>query len=234
MITPQKFLEFAPRAKQPAAFASALSIYLPPAEITPPLRLPYFMAQAAHECAGFTRFVENLNYSAEGLRKTWPSRFNRATAEAFARKPESIANYVYANRLGNGTELSGDGWRFRGRGIFQLTGRDNYRKYGQLIGIDLEGQPELAEDPTVAVRVAVMYWVQNRLNIFADHDDLFSITRAINGGLNGLEDRREWLTKTKRIFKEETSRGAPIIVRPPPPRPWWRKLIDFIHRVRGA
>lgn len=162
-----------------------------------PLRRAHFMAQLAHESAGFTRLVENLNYSADGLRRTWPSRFTAAQALQYGRRPEAIANRVYGNRLGNGGEATGDGWRYRGRGYLQLTGRANYREFGQRLGVDLEANPDRAAEPEIAMRIAESYWLHKGLHLLADMDDLEGITRRINGGLNGLDDRRRWLAKFK-------------------------------------
>lgn len=184
-----------------AAIAAALDQGLEGAAIVTKLRLAHFAAQAAHESAGFSQLVENLNYSAKGLRATWPSRFTLATAQAFARKPEQIANKVYAGRLGNGDTLSGDGWRYRGRGIFQVTGRANYRVYGQAIGLDIEANPDLAAGPVAAARLALAYWTRNALNALADRDALRDITRRINGGLIGIDDRAKKLMTAKRVLR---------------------------------
>lgn len=172
----------------------------PGTSLTTPLRRAHFMAQLAHETGGFKRLVENLNYSAEALQRTWPSRFDAAMAKAYARQPERIANRVYGGRLGNGPEASGDGWRYRGRGFIQLTGRDNYARYSHLVFGDdrLVRDPSQAAEPAVAMRIALAYWDANGLNTLADKDDLEGITRRINGGLIGLADRRRWLDHFKR------------------------------------
>lgn len=164
-----------------------------------PLRRAHFMAQLAHESAGFTRLTENLNYSADGLVRTWPSRFTPTTAVSYARRPDQIANKVYASRLGNGGEASGDGWRYRGRGFIQLTGRANYAEFSQKVFGDdrLVRAPDLALKPDIAMRIAAAYWISKGLNALAEKDDIEGITRRINGGLIGLADRKLWLAHFK-------------------------------------
>ena len=160
-------------------------------EINTPLRIAHFLAQAMHESGEFSINTENLNYSAPGLMRTFPRYFpDSHTAEQYARKPEMIANRVYSNRMGNGNEASGDGWRYRGRGIFQLTGKDNYTRYGNAIGIDLINDPEAAYDPVISLQVACEYWKSRNMNPDADHDDIVMITKKINGGTIGLDDRK--------------------------------------------
>jgi len=176
-------------------------------------RLCMFLAQVAHESAGFTRLVENLNYSAQGLANTWPRRYAAAPSAAvkvpnslarrLAHNPEAIANNVYGGRLGNGSEHTGDGWKYRGRGLIQITGRANYLRYGCAAfprGEHLLEHPQLLETPLQAALSAAWYWQVNGLNRYADAGDFEGVTRAINGGLNGLQDRREWLAKAERIF----------------------------------
>jgi len=174
---------------------------LPPAGygIDTPLRRAHFLAQVAHESGGFRRLVENLSYGAAGLVSTWPSRFTKDTAPAYARQPERIANKVYANRLGNGDEASGDGWRYRGRGYIQLTGKANYAEYSHRVFRDdrLVRDPGLAAQPETAAKLAGAYWQAKGLSALADADDLKTITRRINGGLIGLADRAKWLAKFK-------------------------------------
>lgn len=182
------------------ALAEALNAKLAGGGIGTSIRLRHFLAQCAHESQGFTRFSENLNYSEEGLRKIFPKYFDAAAARDYARQPEKIANRAYASRLGNGDENSGDGWRYRGRGVFQLTGRDNYRTFGKRVGADLEADPDRAADPAVAVQVAIAYWNDRRLSERADADDVEGITRGINGGTIGLEDRKQLLAKAKTIW----------------------------------
>ena len=126
MITRDILSVLAPTNKNIDVWVEAMNTILPKYDIVTPKRLAAFLAQTAHESAGFTAVRENLNYSAQGLMKTWPARFNQTTAAAYARQPEKIANKVYANRMGNGDEASGDGWRYRGRGLIQFTGKANY------------------------------------------------------------------------------------------------------------
>jgi putative chitinase len=161
-----------------------------------PRRLASFVGHLAHECNGFTVFEENLNYSAERLCTVWPKRFpSIKSAQPYARNPEALANKVYANRLGNGDEATGDGWYFRGRGPIQITGFTNYKAAGEAIGVDLIAAPEKLLVPAIGIASAGWYWSTRNLNELADRDDQEAITRAINGGLNGLEDRKAWVKK---------------------------------------
>jgi len=171
-------------------------------EINTPLRVCHFLAQLSHESAGFTRLTENLNYSAEGLLRIFPRYFKNGLETQYARNPQKIANRVYANRMGNGNEASGDGWRYRGRGIIQLTFKNNYSTYSSLIFGDnrLVENPDLASDVSVACKIACAYWSVNNLNDLADKDDIRNITRKINGGLNGIQHRTELLNKAKKAI----------------------------------
>lgn len=155
-------------------------------------RVAAFLAQAAHESAELTRLEENLNYSAEGLQRTWPKRFTPDLAQTYARRPEAIANHVYAERMGNGDEASGDGWRYRGRGIFQLTGRANYRDCSIAIAADADTllvNPELLAAPQYACQSAGWFWASRGLSELAERGGFEEITRKINGGLTGLAER---------------------------------------------
>lgn len=179
-------------------WAVALSPAMAEREITTPLRVAAFLAQLAHESVGLTRFEENLNYSAEGLLKTFRKYFTPEGAVGYARQPQKIANRVYANRMENGDEASGDGWLYRGRGPIQLTGRRNYRAAGTALGLKLEVFPDqVKSDPAVGARVACWFWYTRMLNTMADEgpEAFEAITRAINGGLNGLDDRRAYYAK---------------------------------------
>lgn len=160
-----------------------------------PRRVAAWLATIAHESARLTRTVENLNYSAQGLARTWPSRYAdmtgqpTATAIRIARHPEQIANLTYAGRMGNGSAGSGDGWRYRGRGLIQITGRANYAQAGAELGLDLIAHPEQLERPFLAAMSAAEWWSRNGCNPLADTGDLASVTRRVNGGLTGLDDR---------------------------------------------
>ena len=158
-------------------------------DISTPKRQAYFIGQCMHESGGFKQLKENLNYSAKGLMATWPSRFpDMDTAEKYERNPEKIANKVYAGRMGN-TE-DGDGAKYIGRGLIQLTGKENYANCGSAIGVDLVANPDLLSTPKYAALSAGWFWNRKGLNALADVDDLDTITKRINGGLIGIADRK--------------------------------------------
>lgn len=180
-------------------YLDALNKVLPEYKIDTKLRLSHFLAQIIHESGNLKYKSENLNYSAKVLLSTFGKYFkNEEVANQYARKPEKIANKVYANRMGNGDETSGDGWKFRGRGLIQLTGADNYRACGRALNINLIDEPDLiVSNPEISVQVACWFWKSRNLNELADKDDLNSITRKINGGLNGIELRKKLLLIAK-------------------------------------
>lgn len=164
-------------------------------------RLAHFFSQVLHE-SGCMRFdTENLNYSSKALRAVFGKYFKtKRKADAYARKPENIASRVYANRMGNGGESSGDGWMYRGRGLIQLTGKKNYKNFAKWVGND-----KILDDPDLvaseyAVHSAVFYWDKNNLNNVADQNDVEKLTKRINGGLNGLAHRRELLNKANGLL----------------------------------
>ncbi len=181
-------------------------------------RLAMFLAQVGHESGGFSRLAENLNYSAQGLAAVWPNRFGEkdaagryihlpsgrrkpnAQAEAIARRPEQIANQVYANRMGNGPAASGDGWKYRGRGLIQLTGKDLYIACGRAIGLDLAFQPHLLERPQWAALSAGWYWSERGLSVPADAGDVVRVTRMVNGGEHGLADRQARFERARKAL----------------------------------
>ena len=170
----------------------ALSQLLPDYDINTPLRVAHFVAQCAHESGNFVFIKENLNYRAASLQKTFGRYFPTAELAAqYANRPEKIANRVYASRMGNGDEASGDGWRYCGRGLIQLTGRDNYTFFAGSLEISTEEASEYLHTFEGAAQSACWYWEQNNLNRFADANDVRGLTRAINGGYIGLEDRQK-------------------------------------------
>jgi putative chitinase len=178
-----------------------LNLAMAEAEINTPLRQAAFLAQVAHESQGLSRFVENLNYSAEGLLDVFGKYFTPDEAEEYARQPEKIADRVYANRLGNGDENSGDGWRYRGRGFIQVTGKDNYRAAGKFLKQPLVDQPESAAALELGARIAAWYWTSRGLNPYADREQFDTITKRINGGLHGLKDRRAYYERAKEVLE---------------------------------
>jgi len=159
-------------------------------KITEGNRLNYFLAQCAHESMGFSKIEECLNYSAEALLKLWPKRFTPEEAAQYARWPSAIANKIYANRMGNGDEESGDGWRYRGAWFMQLTGKNMQQKC-----VDALSSYVGARDARTAIDSACWFWSTINGNDYADKNDFEGLTKAINGGLNGLEDRLNWLNK---------------------------------------
>jgi len=191
-FTVEKLATCISKNKNPQAWYDALCIQLPNFVIVTPPRVAGFISQCQHESADFTALEENLNYSAKGLMGTFKRYFpEQAIATKYQRKPEMIANRVYANRMGNGDEASGDGFKFRGRGLVQLTGRANYTQCSKdLFGDDtLAVTPELVTEPEYAVLSACWFWHKNRLNDFCDRGDVVGLTKRINGGTLGLADR---------------------------------------------
>ena len=183
-------------------FVEAFNKYSGQFGIDTPLRTVHFLSQVFHESGYLWSCEENMNYSAQGLMRTWPSRFNASKAAQYARKPEKIANYVYANRMGNGSEASGDGWRYRGRGYIGLTGKSNYRAYtdsGFCVG-DVVKNPDLVAKSPGNIKTAMWFWWKNGCNRFADSDDCTGLTRRINGGTIGIDSRRKLLESLKKEF----------------------------------
>jgi len=164
------------------------------------LRQSAFIGQVGHESAELTTIRENLNYSAKALQTVFKKYFPGDLAYEYERKPEKIANRVYANRMGNGDENSGDGWRYRGRGLIQITGKNNYTLLSEEFDKKLSNIGEWLETPEGATLSAGWYWNTNNLNTYADKEDFIKITKLINGGLNGLEDRERIYKITKDIL----------------------------------
>jgi len=159
-------------------------------DINTPERVAGFLAQIGHESGGFRFTSENLNYRADALTRVWPSRFPPGVAESYAMQPEKIANRAYADRMGNGDEASGDGWKYRGRGLIQLTGKDNYAAFSLDADNEALVNPDLVAEPELAALSAGWFWKKNGLNALADNQDIVGMTRRINGGTNGLDDRQ--------------------------------------------
>jgi putative chitinase len=168
-------------------------------DITTPVRQAAFIGQCAHESVNFKTLEENLNYRPETLMKVWPSRFpDMATAMKYAHQPQLLANKVYAGRLGNTQE--NDGFAYRGRGLIQLTGKESYANCGSGIGVDLLGDPNLLIDPQYAALSAGWFWNKKGLNALADAGDYETMTKRINGGLIGLDDRKAKIAKAVSVL----------------------------------
>ena len=206
-MTPDSPLLVAARVKDPGKWLDAVVEACTRFQINTPKRIAAFLAQTAHESGGYERLEEDLRYSAKSMAGCWPNRFAELGPDkkpkkddkgfnipnkfalALDKKPEMLANVVYSNRMGNGTIESGEGWKYRGRGLKQLTGKDNYTRCGKSLGIDLVEKPELLLTPQYAALSAGWFWDSNRLGDFADKDDFVGMTKKINGGTIGLADR---------------------------------------------
>jgi putative chitinase len=179
----------------------ALDEILPEYGINTPQRVAAFLAQCAHESGNFKFLKENLNYKAESLLKVFPKYFKTIDeARAYEKKPEKIANRIYGNRMGNGDESSGDGFRYCGRGLIQLTGKENYSWFAASLEIPVEEASEYLETFEGAVQSACWFWETNSLNVQADAGDIKLMTRKINGGYIGLEDRIKHYNHALHIF----------------------------------
>ena len=190
-------------------------------------RLHFFLAQIGHESGGGTIIEEKMNYSAKRMTQVWPKRFPTIqSAQTYAGQPQKLANKVYAGRMGNGPPASGDGWRFRGRGLIQITGRDGYESVGKRAGIDLLSQPERAFAEKDALRVACAFWSWKDLNPICDTGDFVRVTRRINGGTTGLADRKAWLDKVRRVFAKPPARSKQ-------PDPQKVRSVQLALRKRG-
>lgn len=192
MLTPTQFKKLFPNCAEPDLWVSAMTEIFPKYEINTDNRIAAFIAQCGHESGGWRVFSENLNYSAAGLAKTFGKYFgpNGANPADFAKKPEKIANLVYAKRMGNGDAASGDGYKYRGRGPIQLTGKDNYTAFSKAMGVDVVNDPDMvSKDKNIALMSAIWFWNKNGLNALADAGNIKAMTKKINGGYIGLEDR---------------------------------------------
>jgi putative chitinase len=204
-FTLAKFKTCIPRNKEPELWFNAFNHYLPSFNIVTPARVAGFIAQAAHESADFTVLQENLNYGAKGLVGLFHKYFaDESTAKQYERQPERIANRIYSNRMGNGSEASGEGWKFRGRGILQLTGKSNYTQCSHDLFQDntLVEQPDLLRTPEYATLSALWFWHKNQLNHICDTGDIVLLSKKINGGTIGMEDRVQHWNHCLDVFEE--------------------------------
>ena len=199
-LTLSQLRQLLPKNKYVEHWYHALSVLLPDYDINTPRRVAAFIAQCSHESGGFSVLKENLNYKPQALRRLFPKYFpDDVIAGQYCAKPnkqEAIANRIYANRMGNGDESSGDGHRFCGRGLIQLTGRANYQNFADSIEVDgrslkIEEVPEYLETFEGAAQSACWFWETNNLNRWADDGDILTLTKRINGGTIGLEDRKK-------------------------------------------
>ena len=204
LLSKQQLAEIAPKAKGGIdVWYAALDRYFSDYSIDSVDRLACFLAQTTHESGGFTVLEESLNYSVDRLAAVWPARFSDPNvARMYAHNPERLANYVYANRMGNGGPESGDGFRFRGSGIIQLTGRANMTKFARAFGITLESAPDLLKTVDGAVLGACWFWSENNLNALADARDHLRLTKKINGGILGLDDRIAKFYKIVKVLNQ--------------------------------
>ena len=208
-MTPSRPLLVAAKVKDPDKWLQPVIDTCAEFEINTSQRIAAFIAQTSHESGGYTMLTENLNYRAATLAACWPNRFAELgpnkkpkrtekgaliptkLAESIAGKPELIANLVYSGRMGNGPAESGEGWKYRGRGLKQLTGKYNYEKCGKDLGVDFVGNPDLLLEPIYAARSAGWFWKSNNLSPFADSGDIEGMTKKINGGLIGIDQRKK-------------------------------------------
>ena len=191
-LTLDQLKQVIPKNQYVGYWHHALAQLLPQYEINTPDRIAAFLAQCVHESGGFVFIKENLNYRWQSLRKVFPKYFpTDALAQQYEKQPQKIANRVYANRMGNGGEESGDGYKFCGRGLIQVTGRDNYSWFAASLQISPEEASEYMETFEGAAQSACWFWESNNLNQWADKQDIVTLTKRINGGTIGLEDRKK-------------------------------------------
>lgn len=192
ILTKEQLAQLVPGNPYIPYWHNAMERCLPDYDINTPKRVAAFVAQCAHESGNFKFLSENLNYRAASLMKVWPKYFpNQDIANQYAGKPEMIANRAYANRMGNGSEASGDGWKFCGRGLIQLTGRSNYENFAMSIDTPVDEIPDYLKTFEGAVQSACWFWETNGLNKWADAGDILTLTKRINGGTLGLADRQK-------------------------------------------
>jgi putative chitinase len=194
MITVEQFHKLFPNCVDSQGWVTAMESVLPANGINTPDRIASFLAQCGHESGGWTKFEENLNYGAPGLLSIFKKYFpNETVANQYARKPEMIANRVYAGRMGNGSPESGDGWKYRGRGPIQITGKDNITAFAKKLVPDwqkvVDNPSLISTDKNLCLLSAIWFWDTNNLNKYADAKDIKTMTRIINGGYNGIDER---------------------------------------------
>jgi putative chitinase len=189
ILTQEQLAQIIPGNSYVEHWYKSLAQACPDYDINTPQRLAAFLAQCGHESGGFTAIKENLNYKAESLCRVWPRYFNAGNANDYAHNQEKIANRAYASRMGNGDEASGDGYRFCGRGLIQLTGRSNYQAFADSLGEDINNLPDYLATFEGCVQSACWFWEANNLNKWADAGDIEKMTKIINGGTLGLDDR---------------------------------------------
>jgi len=183
----------------------AMKEMFPKYQIITKHRVAGFLAQTAHESANYKTITENLNYSSKALDAIFGKYFKRAGVDAqkYHRQPEKIANRIYANRMDNGDTASGDGWRFRGGGILQLTGRYNYTEFGKSVGMSAEEATDYVRTPKGAIESACWFWKTNNINKYCDNDDIVKMTKRINGGTIGLADRKKHYAHALHMLGED-------------------------------
>lgn len=201
-LTAQQIKKCLPNNKNAVEWLDLLNKYMPMYKINSVIRASFFLGQLAHESNEFQVLKENLNYSVKGLRATFPKYFpNDVIALQYARQPQKIANRVYANRMGNRSEASGDGWRYAGKGLIQLTGADNYNKFSLECDKTLTETVEYLQTKEGALHSACWFWKEKNLNVLSDLLDLKNQTRRINGGYNGLPHREDLVNKYLTILR---------------------------------
>lgn len=203
-MKPSDLLRIMPNAgKQADLFAPHLSAAFARFQINTPARQASFIAQVGVESGQLTRLTESLIYSPERLLAVWPSRFpTLKQTEGYAHNAVALANKVYGGRMGNGDEASGDGWKFRGRGLLMITGRENYDKCGAACGYDLVTNPQFLDSPALACLSAGWFWSSHGLNEIADSGDQERVTRRVNGGISGLAQRKAMFDLALRVLTQ--------------------------------
>lgn len=223
MLTQAILKKVFPKAKTPKKLFDAMDELFPKYSVDTPERIAGFLAQCGHESGGFRFVEENLNYSAKALDSVFGKYFKNGgrSAKEYARKPEKIANVVYGNRMGNGDEDSGDGWKFKGRGYIQLTGKSNYTAFAESVDMNLDDCIEYLKTPMGALESALWFWNTNKLNKYCDKHDVKGMTKRVNGGYNGLQDREEKWEKVLELLggasaepvEETPARNTDIVLR---------------------